>query len=143
MVLLYHVLCKKKKEGMTGMILYNKRNTSYFRKHVVTAPNRVFYQFLLHLWRPKVMAGDDEYPLYGSVETPLTLSGRKMPNDESSCISAMTNYFVWKRSYGPNHPHQIEDEDHLLTMMAHAYTPLSLVEGDEFHRMVTNLDPYI
>ena len=105
MVLLYRVLCKKKKEGMTGMILYNKRNTSYFRKHVVTAPNRVFYQFLLHLWRPKVMAGDDEYPLYGSVETPLTLSHRKITNDESNCTSEMDNYFVRKQIYGTNKPH--------------------------------------
>ena len=28
-------------------------------------------------------------------------------------------------------------------MMANTYTPLSLVEGDEFRSMVTHIDPYI
>ena len=34
-------------------------------------------------------------------------------------------------------------EDHLVMMMAHAYTPLSLVEGKALHIMVTHLDPSI
>ena len=37
----------------------------------------------------------------------------------------------------------MEHEDHLLMMMAHAYTPLLMVEGEELIRMVTQLDPYI
>ena len=74
------------------------------------------------------------------MDTPL--SRQKMPNAESSCTSAMENYFQEKH-YGPNHPHQIEHEDHLVMIMAHAYTPLSLVEGEEFIRMVTHLDPFI
>ena len=41
--------------------------------------------------------------------------------------------------YGPNHPHQMEHEYHLVMMMAHAYTPLLLVEGEAFRRMFTNL----
>ena len=35
------------KEGMTGMILYNKRNTSSFRNHVVTAHKRFFHTLFL------------------------------------------------------------------------------------------------
>ena len=38
----------KMKEGMTGMILYNKRNTHYFSNYVVTLHKRVFYHFFLH-----------------------------------------------------------------------------------------------
>ena len=45
--------------------------------------------------------------------------------------------------YGPNHPHQKEHEDHLVMMMAHAYTHMLLVEGEAFRRMVAHLDPYI
>ena len=111
---------------------------------MVTAHKRVFSHFISYMdGRPEVVAGDDASYLDRIVETPLPLSRWKMTNYESSCTSTMAKYFVCKWSYGPNHPHQIEDEDHLLTMMAHAYTPISLVEGDEFHRMVTNLDPYI
>ena len=35
----------------------------------------------------------------------------------------------------------MEHEDHLVVMMAHAYTHLSLVEGEAFRRMVTHIDP--
>ena len=63
------------------------------------------------------MDGDDVSYIYGCVETPLTLSCRKMPNDESSCKSAMSNYFMRKRSYVTNHPHQREHEYHLVMMM--------------------------
>ena len=38
----------------------------------------------------------------------------------------MENFFK-KENYGPNHSHQMEHEDHLVMMVAHAYTPLSLV----------------
>ena len=89
------------------------------------------------------MAGNDASSLDVSVETPLPLSRWKMTNYESSCTSTMAKYFVCKWSYGPNHPHQIEHEYHLVIMMAHAYTPLSLVEGGAFFRMVTHLDPSI
>ena len=34
----------------------------------------------------------------------------------------------------------MEHEDHLVMMMAHVGTPLSLVEGEAFRMMVTNLD---
>ena len=65
------------------------------------------------------------------------------PNYESSCTSAMVYYFVRKRSYAPNNPHQRYHKYHLVTMMAHAYAPLSLVEGYRLRRMVNNVDPYI
>ena len=35
------------KEGMIGMILYNKRNTSSFRNHVVTDQKRIFHALFL------------------------------------------------------------------------------------------------
>ena len=73
------------------------------------------------------MAGDDASCLDGSVETPLPLSRWKIPNDESSFTSVMVNYFVWKRSYGTNHSYHREHEYHLLIIVAHAYTPVSLV----------------
>ena len=88
-----------------------------------------------------MVAGDNAYYLEGSVETPL--SRHKMPTYESSCTSAMANYFIRKKIYGTNHPHQMEHEDQLVMMMSHAYTTLSLVEGESFRRMVTNLDPSI
>ena len=108
------------------------------------AHKRVFYHLVSYMdeW-PKVVSGDDASSLDGSVENTLPLSRQKMPNDESSCTSAIDNYFVWKRSYDPNNPHQREHEDNLVTMLEHAYTPLSLVEGDAFRRMVTHLDPSI
>ena len=87
------------------------------------------------------MAADDFSSLEVSVETPL--SCQKTPNDESSCTSIMVNYFVRKNSYGTNHPHQMEHGDHLMMMMTHTYTPLSLVAGEAFLRMVTYLDPSI
>ena len=52
--------------------------------------------------RPKVVAGDDASSIDVSVETPLPLSRRKMPNDESSCTSAMAIFSaeadLWSQS---------------------------------------------
>ena len=75
------------------------------------------------------------------MENPL--SCQKITNYESSCTSAMENYFVKKKSYGHNNPNQMEHDYHLVIIMKHAYTPLSLVEGKEFHRIITHLDPPI
>ena len=75
------------------------------------------------------------------MENPLLC--QKMTNYESSCTSITVNYFVKNKSYGPNHPHQMDHEYHLLMMMLHAYTSLSLVEGEAFPRMATHLDSYI
>ena len=41
------------------------------------------------------MVGDDASSLEVSVDTPLLL--QKIPNDESSCTSAMENYFLRKK----------------------------------------------
>ena len=35
------------KKGITRMILYNKRNTSYFRNHIVIAHKSTFHTFFL------------------------------------------------------------------------------------------------
>ena len=43
----------KMKEGMIGMIMYNKRNTYSFRNHVFTAHKRIFHTFFLHGWTTK------------------------------------------------------------------------------------------
>ena len=43
--------------------------------------------------RPKVVAGDDASSLDGILNTPMSLSLRKIPNDESSCTSAMNILF--------------------------------------------------
>ena len=51
-----------------------------------------------------------------------------MTNDDSSSTSAMESYFVRKIIYGPNHPHRMEHENHLVMVMAHAYTTVLLVE---------------
>ena len=51
----------------------------------------------------------------------------------------MENHSV-RKSYSPNHPHQMEHEDHLVMMMTHAYTNILLVEGGAFRIMVTHLD---
>ena len=111
---------------MTGMILYNKSNNSSFSKHVVTAHNRIFPHFVSYMdGQPKIVAGDDAYSLEVIVDTPL--SRHKMPNDESSCTSEMAIVFVRGKTYGPNHPHQMENEDHLVMMVAHTYKPMLLV----------------
>ena len=75
------------------------------------------------------------------MENPLLC--QKMTNYESSCTSITVNYVVKKKSYGPNHPNQMDNEYYLLMMMLHAYTYLSLVEGEAFPRMATHLDLYI
>ena len=87
------------------------------------------------------MADDDASSLQGSVETPI--SHQKRPNYDSSCTSEIAILFVRGKSYGPNHPHQMEHEDRLVIMMAHTYTPLLLVQGEALHRMVTHLYPSI
>ena len=110
------------------MILYNKRNTSSFRKHAVTAHKSICSHFVSYMdVRQNIMAGDDAPYLEGSVGIPL--SPRKIPNDESFCTSTMA-IFKKKTSCGPNHPHQMDHEGHLVMMMEHAYTPLLLVEGE-------------
>ena len=91
--------------------------------------------------QPKIVYGDDDSSLEEIVDTPL--SRQKIPNDESSCTITMENCFCKEFFYDPNHPHKIYHEDHLVTMMPHAYTPLYMVEGEGFRRMVTHLDPYI
>ena len=108
------------------MILYNNRNTSSFRNHVVAAHKSIFSHFVSYMdGRTNIVAGDDYSFLEGIVETPL--SCRKMQNDESSCTSAMANFFVRKESYGPNHPHHMEHEDNQVMILVHAYTSLFLV----------------
>ena len=65
------------------MILYNKRNTSYFRNNVVTAHKIIFSHFVSHMdRRPKIVAGDDASPFKRSAETPL--SRQKMKNYDFS-----------------------------------------------------------
>ena len=86
------------------MILYNKSKTSYFRNHVVASHRRIFTLFSFMNGRSKIVDVYYDSILDESVETPL--SRRKIPNDESSCTNAMSNYFV-KKSYVPNHPNQI------------------------------------
>ena len=77
------------KEGTTGMVLYNKRNSSSFRNNFVTAHNEIFSHFVSYMdGQTKIVAGDNASSLEGSVETPL--SSQKVPNNESSFTSAMT-----------------------------------------------------
>ena len=78
-------------------------------------------------WRPEIVAGDNDSSLGGSVET--SLSHQKMPNNEYYCTSVLDNYFVREKSYGPNHPHNMDHEYHLEIMMEQTYKPLLLVEG--------------
>ena len=59
----------------------------------------------LNWWATKIVAGDYASSLGESVKT--SLSRRKIPNDDSSCTSAMANDFVRRKSYGPNHTHQV------------------------------------
>ena len=76
------------KEGTTGMVLYNKRNSSSFRNNFVTAHNEIFSHFVSYMdGRTKIVAGEYASYLKGSVENPL--SRRKMPNYESSCTSTI------------------------------------------------------
>ena len=75
------------------MIMYNKRNTSYFRNHVVTAHKSIFSHFVSYMdGQPKIVAYENASSLEGSVDTPL--SRWKIPNDDSSFTSAIANYFV-------------------------------------------------
>ena len=60
------------KEGMTGITLYNNRNTTSFRNHVVTSHKRVFKHFFSYInGIPKIVSGDDDSSLEVSVETHL------------------------------------------------------------------------
>ena len=36
-------------------------------------------------------------------------------------------------SYGPNHPHQMDHEDHIVMMMTHAYKPLRVIIPQDYH----------
>ena len=77
------------------MTLYNKGGNSSLRKHVVTNHTRIFSHFFSYMdGRTKIVACEYASYLKGSVENPL--SRRKMPNYESSCTIAMTNFFVRK-----------------------------------------------
>ena len=77
--------------------------------------------------RPNSVDSGNASSLEGIMETPP--SYWKIINYESSCTSAMANYFIRRKSHGSNHPHQMEHEDHLVMIMAHTYTHLLLVEG--------------
>ena len=77
------------------MIHYNKRNTSSFRNHVVTAHKKNSHFFSYIYGRPKIVAGDDASSLEGSVKTPL--SRGIIPNDDSSYTIVMAIYFVRKK----------------------------------------------
>ena len=86
----------KMKEGMTGMILYNKRNASSFRNHVVTSHKIIFSHFFSYMdGIPKIVAGDDSSYLEVGVDTPL--SRRKIKNYESSCTSTMEKTFSMEK----------------------------------------------
>ena len=77
--------------------------------------------------RTKIVAGDDSSYIEIIVDTPLSF--REMTNYESYFTSEMSIVFVRKKNYVPNHPNHMEHEDHLVMMMEHVYTPLSLLEG--------------
>ena len=115
------------KEGMTGMILYNKRNTSSFRNHVVTAHTIIFHTLFLtwvgnqRLWLVMMP------PPLREVWTPLYQVEKFQMISPLELVKL--RFFLRKRSYGLYHPHQMEHEDHLVMMMTHAYTPLFMVEG--------------
>ena len=84
------------KKGMAGMILYNKRNTYYFRSHVITAYKMFVSHFVFYIdGRPKIVAHDDAPSLDGSTENPL--SRKKMTTYESSCTIVMAYYFLRKK----------------------------------------------
>ena len=56
------------KEGMAVMILRNKRNTSYFRNHVVTDHKRILLHFVPYMdGLSNIVDGDDAFYLEGSV----------------------------------------------------------------------------
>ena len=78
------------------MILYKKRKNYSIRNHVVTDHKSIFSHFVSHMdgW-PNIVAGDNDYSLEGSVDTPI--SRLKFPNDESSCTNEMANYFERKK----------------------------------------------
>ena len=65
--LLYAKKSDNAKEGMIGMILYNKKKTYSFRKHVVTAHKISFQLFSYIDGQPKIVADDDASSLEGSV----------------------------------------------------------------------------
>ena len=91
---------------------------------MILSHNRVFSHFFSYMdGRPKVVAGDDTSYFDGSVDTPLHLLHWKIHNDESSCTSAMDNYFVRKMSYGTNHPNQRYHEEQLVMILENVYTP--------------------
>ena len=68
---------------MTWIIMYNKRNTSSFRKHVVTDHKIIFSHFVSYMdGRLNIVASGDASSVEVIMKTPL--SRRKIPDNESS-----------------------------------------------------------
>ena len=120
------------------MILYNKRNTYSSRNHVVTAHKRIFHTFFLtwvgnlRLWLVMMTPPLREVwrPLYHIRKLEMI----------SHLAQVQWKIILQEKSYGPNHPNQMEHEDHLVMMLSHSYTPMLMVEGRALCSMSPHLD---
>ena len=112
-------------ERMKGVIKYTKKNTSSIRNHVLHVNSKKFTRFLPFLELQNNSHIDDASEL--STDDG---SRKRRKADELSVGGRLSDYLVPCHPYGDKHPKQKEFEVNIVALMAHAFTPLSLVDHD-------------
>ena len=121
---------------MKGVLKYTGKNISSIQNHVLHGHGKNFTRFLSFLELQKNSHLDDASELstdYGS--------RKRRKSDEVSVGGRFSDYLVPCHPYGDKHPKQKEFEVNIFALMAHAFTPLLLVDHYFLRNLKQDLDP--
>ena len=109
------------------------KNNSSLQNHVLHGNANQFITFLAFLGLWKTSQPDDAYEISTD-----DVSRKRIKTDEVSIGVRFSHYLLPCHPYGDNTPKKRE-----FAFMEHAFTSLSLVEHDCFHKMTQDLNPWL
>ena len=124
-------------EGMKGVIIYTRLNTSSVCNHVMSTHPREHKA--LTSFYDENMRHEREETLMGQGSSQLKLK----VEDSDSYISRVSDFMIATKKYNKCHTHQASFEENIVDLVAKAFTPLSLVDCREFRKLISSLDPRI
>ena len=134
---LFHSVKPSARQEITkGVVRYTKKNTSILRNYVLRGNENEFTCFLqfLELW--ETLQPDDAYEISTDDD-----SRKRRKFDKVSVVCRFSEYLLPCHPYEENHTKQREVEGNAISLMAHAFTLISLVDQDWLHKMTQDLDP--
>ena len=109
---------------MKGVIKHTKK-TSRIRNHVLNGHANEFTSFLEFLELRKTSHPDDSFEI-----STYDSSRKRIKVDEVSVGVRFSDYLLLCHPYVDNHTKQRKFEVNIVTLMAHAFTLMSLVDHD-------------